>query len=141
MGIIAKFTLNKGENPDWVCKSLKALSGEMDIRVFVLNRKPVRSYSQNRYYWGVVLRHLEEHTGIDKEDLHELMKHRFNLRTLDIGGKIYEFGGSTKGLDKKGFSEYIEKIRLWAEQEMGCRIPAPNEMDEEQILELINMGY
>lgn len=115
--------------------------------VYVLDEKPNRSLQQNRYYWGVVIKSLQEHTGIDAEDLHEFIKYRFNPMSLKqkvaengfwsrllgaIGiGKPQEeltLGASTKNLDTEQFMEMVERIRLWAIEELDFYIPLPQEV-------------
>ena len=108
-------------------------------RVYVLDMRRQRSLSQNRYMWfcyGVI----SDHTGIAAEDLHELCKHQFNMKTSMLGGEMYEFGGSTKLFSTQDMTTYLERIKAWALDSLGCYIPAPNEVPEETILELLNQG-
>lgn len=131
---------------DLTSKSFKKLVDKLRTlddqryRVFVLDAKKLRSSSQNRYYWGVVLQAIAQHTGIEVHEVHEIMKQKFNLKTDHIDGKVYEWGGSTQLLDTKTMSEYIEQIRAWASTELDCYIPEANEMPDELIIELINQG-
>ncbi len=118
---------------------LKTLKDEPH-RVYVLDRKKLRSSSQNRYYWGVILDSLAQHTGIEVHEMHELCKHKFNLKTNHIDGVVYEWGGSTKLLNTKMMTDYIEQIRTWANVELDLNIPEANELSDETILELMNQG-
>ena len=86
-----------------------------------------RSNNQNRYYWGVVLSVLSQHTGHTQDELHEILKYKFNRQFVELGGKHYPVGGSTTELETIQFEEYLEKVRLWAVTELGCEIPLPNE--------------
>ena len=36
-----------------------------------------RSNQQSRYYWGIVVQILSEHTGFTKDEVHELLKRKF----------------------------------------------------------------
>ena len=142
MTIKAKIVLEdiSGQELKRLFDAIKELEPGQRYRVFVLDAKKLRSTSQNRYYWGVVLSALADHTGYDDVQLHELMKKKFNLQTGTIGNKIEDWGGSTTNLNTKDFSDYIEKIRVWANVEMECHIPEAGEMDDETIVELINQG-
>ena len=103
--------------------------GEYLVSVYPAERS--RSMNQNAYYWGVVIEALSEHTGYRPEELHELMKARFLPRgkTGTFGNGIldgaYVFGGSTTKLTKSEMSEYTERIRQWAAQDLDFVIPDP----------------
>ncbi len=118
---------------------IKTLKPDGRYRVFVLDAKLLRSSSQNRYYWfclGVIA----DHTGIASEELHELLKHKFNLQTSQLGNEVIEYGGSTKLLQTNEMTEYIDKVRQWSQDSLNCYVPAANEMSDESIVELINKG-
>ncbi len=93
-----------------------------------------RSGCQNRYYWGVVIDLLSEHTGFDREEMHEVLKHKFLRKTVWIHkkGGIEEqsiITKSTTGLTTKQFEEYLSGIRQWASADLGVFLPEPNEAD------------
>ncbi len=131
------------------------LNGEYNV--YICTKRKHRSLPQNRYYWGVVLHVISRETGIDPEDLHEYFKHKYNLRTefyneeklavteagklarFEILGGIREVPVSTKMMSTKDFTEYLDKIVRWA-SEKGMYIPKPNEIPEEQLIEMINNG-
>ena len=142
MGIKAKIVLENLSLDEItrLFEKLRTLDQDKRYRIFVLDAKKLRSSSQNRYYWGIVLDTLAQHTGIDALEMHELCKHKFNLKTQYFDGVNYEWGGSTKILDTKTMSEYIEKVRIWAGTELGCHIPEAGQLPDENILELINQG-
>ena len=102
--------------------------GPVEVRVGPVTR----SQQQSRFYWGVVLATLSEHTGYRPEELHELMKAKFNTRTVseaDEAGDIVdveEWSGSTTALSTPAFSRYVDAIRTWAATELGCVIPDPS---------------
>lgn len=87
-----------------------------------------RSAQANRYYWGVVLALIAEHTGYEQDELHEYFKKRFNPATVALGEAEETIGGSTAKLDTTAFHDYVERIRRFAETELDVRIPDPNEV-------------
>lgn len=97
-----------------------------DRRVDVIVQPPVkeRSNRQNRYYRGVICKLLSEYTGHTKEEIHEALKWRF-LR--DDSDQNFQRTRSTASLTTKEFEEYVELCRQFGD-EMGCRIPLPNEV-------------
>lgn len=91
-------------------------------------RTSSRSSEQNRYYHGILLTILADHTGYTTDDLHEYLKQSFLPQPLiKILGQHIVRTVSTTQLDTKEFNEYIEKIRTFAREELDCYIPLPNE--------------
>jgi hypothetical protein len=93
-----------------------------------------RSNPQNRYYFGVVLKEITlrlrdlGHVWVQDEDVHELMKLKFNYEHIvGEGGEVMELPKSTSTLTKTQFAEYVEKIRMWASDFLGLEIPDPNQ--------------
>lgn len=94
--------------------------------------KKDRSNQQNRYYWGVLIDLLSEHTGFNREEMHEVLKHKFLRYTVWIPKKdnIKEqsiIAKSTSKLTTKQFEEYQSQIRQWASTDLGLFLPEPNE--------------
>ena len=121
-------------------KKILKLDSEKDYRVFVLDYKKIRSTQQNRYYWSCVVGELSHHTGYIPEEMHEILNHKFNLQTAYLVDEIIEYGSSTTLLNSKEFTDYIEKIKIWAINELNVKIPDPGELTDEVIVELINQG-
>lgn len=103
-----------------------------EVRVTIERARASRSHLQNRYYWGVVVDLLSEHTGHTPDEIHDLLKAKFlpkKLAVQDGNGEIrgeYVIGGSTAALDKVAFGEYVEAIRHWAAIELDVLIPDPD---------------
>lgn len=93
--------------------------------------KKQRSGNQNRYYWGIVLKILSEHTGFTIDEIHEVLKVKFlrAWKSLDTkNGYIEaEYIQSTADLGTGEFEDYLTKIREWASIELSCWVPEPNE--------------
>lgn len=69
-----------------------------------------RSQRQNNFYW-VYLEIIEKDTGHNRSELHELFKQQFlTYSEKEVMGKIVKIYKSTTRLNKKEFSEYIDKI-------------------------------
>lgn len=140
MAIKGKIVINgtSGQELKRVFDKIKTLKPEDGrYRVFILDAKLLRSSNQNRYYW-FCLGIIANHTGIDSAELHELLKHKFNLQTTQLGNELIEYGGSTKLLNTAEMTNYIDKIRQWSQDTLQCRIPEAGEMSDEDIVELIN---
>lgn len=85
-----------------------------------------RTSPQNRYYWGCVLQLISEHTGEDPESLHEALKAHFAPKHV-IGNLVVPSG--TRYLDTVDFSQFVEKVRRWAAEELNVNIPSPDEVE------------
>lgn len=87
-----------------------------------LDRQLVRTLPQNSLYWAVYVKTIAEHLGYFPDECHEELKLLFNPHDskLVLGAKV---GGSTTRMTRKEFSEYLEKIRIWAMVNHGIDLP------------------
>ena len=97
------------------------------VEVIIQKPKQDRSNKQNRYYHGVVLDYISDHTGYETHEVHEEMKRMFNPvpSKFSLGETV---GGSTAKMSTTEFNEYIERIVRWAAMELSVVIPDPNEL-------------
>tara|TARA_R110002020_G_C15844217_1_gene735468 strand:- start:82 stop:558 length:477 start_codon:yes stop_codon:yes gene_type:complete len=114
--------------------------------LYLLDSEKNRTLSANRYYFGVVLKTIAEHMGesnldIVIEDLHEVLKGRFNSKTVIIDGEAYEIGETTKKMSQNRFVEYIEEIREWSLDSLKCYIPLPQEVVKAEFGDLYIQSY
>lgn len=99
------------------------------VRVTVERFRNRRSSEQNRYYHGVVVPSIGEAIGEpDLESVHEMLKAEFNYEILVIGEKEMRKPKSTAKLETVEFSQYMEKVRMWAARFLNLYIPDPNEV-------------
>jgi len=105
---------------------------ECEVEIIVRRAYATRSTKANAFYWGVVLQALAEHTGHLPEELHDILKAKFLPKALavcDLNGELrgeYVIGGSTASLSVEEFSEYMNRIIRWAQDELGVVIPQPD---------------
>lgn len=108
--------------------------GDYFLTVKPAKEHEIRSNNQNRYMWGVVYKLVSEHTGFTVDEVHELMKLKFNnkvftLKQNGVGLETFKVGQSTTGLKTNEMESYLSEIRQWASIELGCYIPLPGEVD------------
>lgn len=96
------------------------------IELVLRERRAERSDQQNRYYHGVVVSLLAEHTGYTAEEMHENLKRMF-LGHTDEHGLMRV--GSTAKLKTQEFQDYIAKIVRWAAIDLSLVIPDPRSVD------------
>lgn len=90
--------------------------------------KKTRSLNQNAYMFGVVYKLLSNQLGYSVDEIHDLMKHKFLGRILNLSEtEFYNIPISTTELDTKGMEDYLQQIREWADS-INCYIPLPNEV-------------
>lgn len=83
---------------------------EVELKIRKVNNR--RHEEQNNYYW-LILRIIADELGYDNPDLlHEHFK------------KEYNSGQSTTDMNPKEFSEYIQKIIIYASGELGIILPS-----------------
>lgn len=81
-----------------------------------------RSNQYSRFYWGVVLKLISEHTGDDTASLHEYFKKRFN--PIVVMGE--EVGGSTAGMNPERFDQFVKDVRHFALMNLEVHTPDPD---------------
>ena len=99
---------------------LSRLEGQR-IELTIRKERHVRSLSQNKYYWGVIIEILSNNFGYDKEEMHEALKFKFLKRHEDTQLVTV---GSTAKLTTAGFTEYIDDIIRWVSVEYQIVIPS-----------------
>lgn len=104
-----------------------------EVELTVTRLYATRSTRQNRWYWGVAVELLSEHTGYGPEEMHDLLKAKFlpkQLAVLNGNGRIVDsfvLGGSTRLLNTVEFKDYCERIQRWAAEDLGVVIPDPEQ--------------
>lgn len=123
-------------------KQLLANRQDCEIEILIERKHATRSLQANRYYFGVVLKLISEHTGYDVNETHEAMKALFLPKELAfcdgngvIQGEIV-IGGSTRKMNVNEFYDYVERVRRFAAEQLGLNVPDPdpNWQDREQEL-------
>ena len=104
------------------------------VEVIVKYPQSLRSLQQNRYYWGVVVDLISQHTGYAKEETHEILKAKFLSREAFIGKEPVRYARSTTSLTTKQFKKYLNEIKEWAFIELGIVIPEPEDIDYDTTL-------
>ena len=98
------------------------------IRVQFSKLRKNRSAEQNRYYWGVVIRMIGEYCGYftaeELQSVHEELKKQI----LPTKGK-FNIPESTAKMTTDEFSQYVEKVKIFAAKELNLYIPEPNEIN------------
>lgn len=131
--MIIKFNTSNLQN---IFTKVQTYCKDGGIYVMEIQRsKDKRSLNQNKYYWGVIVTLFAEHTGYTSNESHQELASMF-LR-YDKDGK--NFTRSTADLDTKEFEKYAEQCRFFMNQEIGLSIPLPNEVTEEQWMQLQNI--
>jgi hypothetical protein len=97
-----------------------SLEGQ-EINITIKKFRNNRSTKQNSYYW-VVLTHAGSELGYDPEELHATFKAMFNCDRT----KQTPIVRSTRRLDSKQFTEYLDKI-IRKLAEMNIIAPDPSE--------------
>ena len=88
---------------------------ELSLRPY----KPTRSQIQNARYWAIVTK-ISEHTGHDKDELHEMLKMRFlGTQTSELEGETITHQRSSARLKVKEFAEYMERCEAWMVETLG----------------------
>jgi len=115
-GEMIKWALTK-DNLPMLVEKLKALDFTKRWRVTV-DDKITRSLEANERLWALYTS-ISRHTGIDKDQLHELMGYKFLREQKLIAGIPCEVIKSTTKLTSSEMSEYQNLIEVWAQSNLG----------------------
>jgi hypothetical protein len=100
-----------------------------NVHVKVFKPSKIRSMPQNRYYWSVCVKMISDFTGYDESETHELLKVKFNSKTINVGNDEVTIACSTASLKTMEFEAYISKIVMFASMELGLVIPNPYQVE------------
>ena len=110
----------------YYCRYIKDGKPARPVKVEIKRALPQRTLQQNRYYWGVVVKMIADYTGHDPDEVHTHLKYKF-LRQTD---GVIEWVRSTTTLDTAEFTDYIERCRKWALDELNIVIPSPDDITD-----------
>ena len=117
-------------------------SGWNEFEVTVEKKKKRRSTQSNRYYWGVVVSSIRDAfrelgNEVDSELTHEFLKGRFHYSEfIDTKtGEVIKLPKTTTEMSNSEFSEYIERIKVFASEVLNIYIPDAGSQTELPILE------
>lgn len=104
------------------------LNAEKVWDVSIKPYKPNRSHAQNRIYWSW-LQIIGDHLGYPKDELHVVLAAKFLgiVETRCIGEVITQ-PVSTSSLNIKEFAEYLNRIELFANSELGIILPNQDDL-------------
>lgn len=113
--------------------ALKNADGKL-LQITVAEKKPRRSSSQNRFYWGQVIPLLVDlfnsfGNNVDEQETHEFVKEhiwRLTKTIIKPDGSRGVLVCSSTGLTKQEWESKLELTREWAAQ-YGVAIPFPDE--------------
>ena len=98
-----------------------------DKRVTIVITKEKRTLDQNKLYW-LWLSCIAKETGNDKDDLHEYFIYKYlNPELVQVFEKMIYKRLSTTQLDTKQFTEYLNKIQVFANTELAIELPNPED--------------
>ncbi len=108
----------KINNPSKLADYLRTIEG--NVQIIIEKPKKRRSENEHRYYWGVIVKLISDHTGHSKDEIHEALKHKFLWDGL--------VARSTTRLSVSEAEEFYAQVRMWAASELELMIPLPNEI-------------
>jgi hypothetical protein len=94
------------------------------VELTIRKRRNQRSAAQNGYWWAVVVPVLAEHCGYTRHEMHDALKAKF-LGMEDLSRGLLRIG-STATLSTVAFADLVDRVRLWAAEELGVAIPLPD---------------
>jgi hypothetical protein len=114
-----------------VIKLIGALNLDKLWQITIEPYRKKRSLSQNALMWKwieEVVQHVYQHTGQDKDDIHEFFKARFlSPRWVKIADWRIRYY-TTRKMTTAEMSTYMDAIYAFCTSELGLFLPLPEEM-------------
>lgn len=106
--------------------------------IYFTTSRPLRSLSQLRYYWGVIVKEIANQTGNEPDEIHDLHKQLFGIKkSILVADVEFIMVTGLRKMSKQTATEFIERVlRYWAEK--GILIPDPHNLTEELLIEAYN---
>lgn len=101
---------------------LTRFAGE-EVDVEVRKHRSKRSSEQNKYWHGVVVALLAERCGYTPMEMHDALKAKF-LGQEDMSKGLIRIGSTAK-LNTLDFADLVDRVILWAAEDLGVIIPLP----------------
>ena len=111
-------------NQELFNKFIKKFEDDTELEFIIREVKDTRSLKLNRTYW-LYLTMIEEHTGINKDDIHDLFKDKYLATMKRILHQNILTHTSTSNLNNKEFCEYLEKIKQFCSEDLNLVLPDP----------------
>lgn len=102
------------------------------VWVTVVRQQHNRSMQANKYYWAVVVETVAAYIGETREETHALLKaYHLPSRSIEtLEGKILDgVPPTTRTLSVEQFSQYVERVKVWAATYLGLSIPDANQVE------------
>ena len=102
-----------------------------EIEVTVRRKRSKRTIDQNAYYWACM--EIVSHTMFelgnlwDKTRCHEFFKAQFLRNVEFVNGVEVLSIGSTAGLNKSEFGDYMTQVDEWCMEHLGFNLPKPED--------------
>ena len=125
------FTLRTENDKPGIIAFIERLPEGRKYDISVTRHRVQRCLPQNRAYW-LWLTCIADETGNDKDYLHRFFGEKFlPVKERVVFGEVIREPISTKKLDTAQFTQYLEKIRVFAAEE-GIVLPNPGDLCWEQ---------
>ena len=107
--------------------------GDGVYHLSVVKKNPNRTVPQNRYYWAL-LTMIGNEIGETPETMHTFFGNQYlnNVKKVIMGHEV-ELVHSTKSLDTKQFTEYIDEILKFANSFLNMTFPKQDELSESDL--------
>lgn len=109
-------------NPAYVFDTLA--NGTYTITIKRANEK--RSIAQNDLMW-MWLSCIERETGTPKDDIYMYYCKKFLMKTIQVGEKMERIYNTSSKLNTLQMTDFLNKIQADAAQELGIRLPLPED--------------
>lgn len=132
------FILNSIQKVNYMMERLRLINPKNDNQptymVTVGEYRSNRSTAQNRLLWlwlKLIVDHIKDTTGqiFSDEDMNEWFKEKFlETKIIEFRGEVLKARKSSKKLNTKEFTHYLENIDMYCAENLGLVLPHPDDL-------------
>ena len=135
--MLLRLELNENNEILWRAEDKKLVNDWLDsrkvryIEVDFKNAQSLKSLQQLGYIWGVIFPVLSKELGYGVDEIYLVYKNKFLKDFVTIGEKEVLRIKGLSDLNMKETSEFIEKIIIHAETELGIIVPEAEKFNQQ----------
>ena len=105
------------QNLPFLIEKINNLDFNKRWKVVIYEESEKRSNEQNERLWGYLYPSIGNYLGLTQREVHNMCKYQFLRSEMVINDEVITVLKSTTKLSVKEFTDYMEKVEMWAGQQ------------------------
>jgi len=105
------------QNLPFLIEKINNLDYNKRWKIVIYEESEKRSNEQNERLWGYLYPSIGNYLGLTQREIHNMCKYQFLRSEMVINDEVITVLKSTTKLSVKEFTDYMEKVEMWAGQQ------------------------